>query len=154
MQREGVFPSIGGSGAQTGDWLLLTSDPGLGQMSRSLYRMDEKKGAWAFVADLSTVLDGYPTGMAFRDSLHGWIAATYHGASAVPLFRTEDGGSHWALQEISIPEGFKYGNAFPPEFDSSDPRNGTLSIQFVSDDQRLTVVYTTSDGGDTWAANQ
>lgn len=131
-------------------WVLLASDPALGQMGKTLYKTEDNGKSWVFVNDVSQAVDGYVTGVSFRDDKNGWIAATQHGTAMLPLYRTEDGGKSWSVQKIDIPEGYKYGNVYPPVFDEKDPAQGTLKIDFMSDSNKKTVEFKTTNGGETW----
>ncbi|REE70514.1 hypothetical protein A8990_13069 [Paenibacillus taihuensis] len=131
-------------------WLLLTSEPALGQMGKTLYKSEDYGKSWVFVNDVSQTVEGYVTGLTFRDDKNGWISATQHGTELLPLYRTINGGESWKTQKIDIPEGYKYGNAFPPIFDEKDPMQGTLKIEFVGDLNTKTMKFITTDGGETW----
>ncbi|MFK7695152.1 WD40/YVTN/BNR-like repeat-containing protein [Paenibacillus sp. HJGM_3] len=146
VKEENVFSST----ASNSRWLLLTSEPALGQMGKTLYKSENNGKSWLFVNDVSQIVDGYVTGVAFRDDRNGWISATYHGVTPVPLIRTKDGGKSWSKQEIAIPSGYHYGNVYPPVFKETDVKLGTLKIEFVSDTDKKTVEFQTTDGGETW----
>ncbi|WP_442602913.1 hypothetical protein [Paenibacillus sp. KN14-4R] len=140
-------------------WILLHSDPGAGMMSKSLYTTENNGTNWIKVTELDQTIDGYVTGVSFRDENVGWITATQHGAELLPLYRTKDGGKSWTPQKIEIPQGYKYGNCYPPVFDATDLNTGQLVIEYVSDlettrPSKRRVKYTTNDGGDTWLTNE
>lgn len=148
VKKETIFSSV--SSDSNVYWLLLTSDPAAGQMGKTLYKSDDNGKSWALVNDVSQVIDGYVTGVTFQDDKIGWIGSTQHGAALVPLYRTKDGGKSWSLQEIAIPAGYKYGNAYPPVFNEKDTKQGALKIEFVSDRDTKTIEFKTTDGGETW----
>ncbi|MDU0204871.1 WD40/YVTN/BNR-like repeat-containing protein [Paenibacillus sp. MAH-36] len=148
VKKENIFASINSN--SNVKWLLLSSEPAAGQMMKTLYKSGNNGKSWVWVNDVSQVIDGYVTGVTFRDDKNGWISATQHGAAMVPLYRTKDGGESWSNQAINIPKGFKYGNVYPPIFDENDTKQGTLNIEFVSDTDKKTMEFKTTDGGETW----
>jgi len=151
MTDSNIFVAMAETGRKNQIWLLLTSDPGAGLMTKKLYLSDNELHSFSLVSDVSDKVDGYVSGVTFADAQHGWIAASYHGSVTVPLYRTTDGGKSWVLQHIDIPEGFKYGNVSPPQFDASNSKTGSLTIEFVSDTENRTFTYTTKDAGEHWA---
>jgi photosystem II stability/assembly factor-like uncharacterized protein len=152
IRKENVFASFHARQEGISNSILLTSEPALGLMSKTLYQSTGNENNWTFVGDLSSVIDGYVTGITFRDNLTGWIGATQHGAAMLPLYRTMDGGKTWKLQEIPIPNDYKYGNAYPPHFEANHPLVGSLDIEFVGDSNRDTIEYQTTDGGENWTS--
>jgi photosystem II stability/assembly factor-like uncharacterized protein len=137
--------------AQEGpSWILLTSDPALGQMLKTLYHTTDSGKTWTMLADVSLTINGYVTGMSFRNKTNGWIAASSHSSILLPLYRTKDGGKTWVIQSIAIPKNYKYGNPQAPVFDSTQPDKGTLQIEFVNDIKSEIFNYITKDGGENW----
>ncbi|UYO06164.1 hypothetical protein [Paenibacillus sp. PSB04] len=151
MTDSNIFVAMAKTGGKNQNWILLTSDPGAGLMTKKLYLSDNELHSLSLVSDVSDKVEGYVSGVTFADAQHGWIAASYHGSVSIPLYRTTNGGKSWALQRIDIPEGFKYGNVSPPQFDAADNKTGSLAIEFVSDTENRTFTYTTKDAGEHWA---
>ena len=149
INKENIFVSVPKE-EQGPVWLLITSDPGAGLMKKLLYRSADEMKSWSLAADVSNKVDGYVTGVSFADHSDGWITASYHGEVSVPLYHTSDGGKNWDLQEIAVPEGFKYGNVYPPVFDSKNVNKGSLKIEFVGDKETKTFEYKTVDLGKHW----
>jgi beta-lactamase regulating signal transducer with metallopeptidase domain len=152
--KENVFVSLHPKQEGKSNWILLTTGPAMGQMGKFLYQSVSNGKSWTMKGDLSTTVDGYVTGINFRNDKEGWITASHHGDALIPLYRTQDGGNTWNLQEISIPQGYRYGNAYPPSFNPSNDLIGSLKIEFVGDTKRDTLEYITKDGGETWTPTQ
>jgi hypothetical protein len=148
IQAKNVYVSLLSSSSPS--WILITSDPALGLMNKSLYSSNDNGKTWTFINDVSQVVDGYVTGISFCSPTDGWITASQHGTAMLPLYRTKDGGKTWSLQNIPITKGYKYGNAFPPKFDVNNLQSGTLKIEFVRDSNKDVFEFTTKDGGETW----
>jgi hypothetical protein len=149
IQANNVYVSL--LSRSSPSWILITSDPAAGLMNKSLYKSSDNGKTWTFINDVSQVVDGYVTGISFCSPTDGWIAASQHGTAMLPLYRTKDGGKTWSLQNIPIPKGFYYGNAYPPVFDVNNPQSGTLKIKFVGEASKdLFELFTTKDGGETW----
>lgn len=149
INKENIFVSIPEKDKGPA-WVLITSDPGVGLMKKQLYRSADELESWSLAADVSNEIDGYVTGVSFINHLDGWITASYHGEVLVPLYRTKDGGKSWDLQTITVPEGFKYGNVYPPVFDRKDINNGSVKIEFAGDKETKTFEYKTADLGEHW----
>jgi len=132
-------------------WILLTSSPALGLMEKTLYNTIDHGGTWSFVGELSN-LEGYVTGITFKNATVGWLTAQYHGGNPFPLYQTTDSGKTWSKQEVKIPPKYKYANVFPPTFDLKNDLLGTIKIEFVNDDTKETVFYKTTDGGKHWSS--
>ncbi|OAB38640.1 hypothetical protein PMSD_06390 [Paenibacillus macquariensis subsp. defensor] len=120
-------------------------------MNKILYTSNDAGTSWSKVNEINQEVDGYVTGVSFRDGKVGWITATQHGESLLPFYRTQDGGKTWEPQKIEIIKGYKYGNTYPPVFDSKNNNNGTIEIEFVSETDTKKISYTTNDGGNTWS---
>lgn len=149
-QRDNIFASFHPSREKLPDAILITSGPGLGLMEKTLYR-STGDGKWEFTGNLTRQVDGYVTGMIFPAQDMGFISATYHGNTPLPFYRTADGGKTWKAVPIPIPEGYKYANVSAPVFATG--QNGSVPIQFVGDSGQTTILYTTTDGGNTWKAS-
>jgi len=148
--EEQLFPVF--RPGESASWLLATSGPAMGLMDKKLYRTQNGGLSWELEADIGSTVDGYVTGMAFRDERNGWVTASYHGDDLIPVYRTRDAGLTWELLELEVPESYRYGNAYPPSFDEGEPDRGEMSIEFHAADRMSTVVYSTRDGGDSWTA--
>lgn len=151
MNKETLFVSLHSKEEAIPSWLLITSDPAMGLMGKMIYQSEDNGTTWAFKGDLTQVISGsYITGISFRDDRVGWITGTYHGGPAIPLYRTDDNGLTWNVQEIDVPSQYDYGNVYPPKFDTANKQIGILPIEFTGGERRDKVEYKTTDGGETW----
>ncbi|NIK78913.1 hypothetical protein FHS15_004059 [Paenibacillus castaneae] len=147
-----LFVSLHSEQEAIPSWVLLTSGPALGLMEKSIYTSSDHGKSWSFKGELGRIIrSSYITGISFRNEQTGWITGTYHGGPIVPLFRTDDGGDTWNLQEITLPQQYNYGDAYPPSFDVNNNLIGILSIECNDGEKRITIDYETIDGGKTWA---
>ncbi|MEF2966361.1 exo-alpha-sialidase [Paenibacillus sp. M1] len=153
INKENLFVSIP-ENEDTMLWVMITSDPAMGLMTKQLYNATTDFQSWSLVADVSSTVDGYVTGVTFLDNLEGWITASYHGEVPVPLYRTKDGGKSWELQKIDVPEEYNYGNVYPPVFENKDSKTGSLEIEFVGDKKTQVLEYRTVDSGQSWEENR
>lgn len=94
---------------------------------------------------------GNKSGMSFRDTLRGWVSGEIPTNGFVYLYKTMDGGTTWAQQNLTLPSG--YSNAFisaglPKFFNAND---GVLPVWMTLDvGKRDLFIYVTRDGGSTW----
>ncbi|HHV57210.1 MAG TPA: hypothetical protein GXX50_05535 [Firmicutes bacterium] len=149
-EGEGIFVSF--VDRQIG-YILLTSSPAAGQMNKALYRTKNGGNSWVRIGDITSMVESYPTGIAFRDQAVGWITSSYHGQEYMLVFKTTDGGKKWDRMSLPYPHEFQeraYANAYPPVFFKGDRNKGLLPIEFVGDRKRAVVFYLTADGGKTW----
>lgn len=134
------------------DYVMLTSSPAAGQMEKSLYRSDDRGKTWTRVGNLTADIGGYPTGVSFRKEKDGWITAMYRDQNYILLYRTQDGGRTWSVQQVDTPADLQkgYANAYPPVFDQENDYHGLFIAEFVQDEEKTYVPYETRDAGDTW----
>jgi len=102
-------------------------------------------------SNVSIPFSGFKSGMTFRDTLRGWISGNSPAVGFVYLYKTTDGGTTWALQNLTLPSG--YSSAFidagaPKFFNAND---GVLPVWMTLDvGKRDLFIYVTRDGGNTW----
>lgn len=141
-------------------FLLALGDPAAGLMAKRVYQTSDGSRTWHLVSsEIASNTAFYPAGMAFRDHLNGWVAATYHGTPDVPLYRSRDGGKTWHLQLLPEPNFLQnggYGNTDPPQFFGPHKRDGSLVVNYNSStiNRFETITYLTRDGGETWQVGQ
>lgn len=94
-------------------YLLVCSDPALGQMAKHLYRTTDGGDSFSFVADLSDVVSGYPTGMAFCSEDVGYIGVS-HRQELSYLYGTTDGGMTWESVDVPVHTDAYYSDSLAP----------------------------------------
>lgn len=87
------------------------------------------------------------SGPEFTDGTGFLTVAAYNGATT--LLVTRDLGQTW--QSVPLPSGYAYGRYPYPRITFFDPEHGVL-VSAGSQGTIGAVFYTTSDGGQTWAA--
>ena len=140
----------------------LNGEPvGMMKMPIYLYQTTDGGATWtlkytddplASNSNTSIPFSGFKSSWVFRDTLRGWIGGNTPMNGFVYLFKTTDGGTTWAQQNLTLPSG--YSNAFidvgtPQFFNANDaimPVWMTLDVG-----KRDLFIYYTRDGGTTWA---
>ncbi len=143
---------------------VLNGEP-VGMMKHPIYVYQTSNGGTTWTlkytddplaanSNASIPFSGFKRFMTFRDTLRGWIGGNTPMDGFVYLYKTTDGGTTWAQQNLTLPSG--YSSAFidigaPQFFNANDaimPVWMTLGI-----DQRDLFLYVSHDGGNTWAAS-
>jgi len=140
---------------------VLSGQPaGMHKHPVSLYQTSDGGATWTlkytndpFVPGAGTSLPfgGNKNGMAFRDTLRGWISGETPATGFVYLYKTTDSGVNWTAQSLPLPSG--YSNApmsasSPTFFNAND---GVLPVWMSLDvGKRDLYIYVTHDGGATW----
>ena len=87
--------------------------------------------------------------VAVDPSVPSWIYAGISGApSAIPLFRSTDGGANWtsfAQFELSYPSGYCWINSLVV-----DPANANVIYAAANGTENYSAVFKTTDGGAKW----
>jgi photosystem II stability/assembly factor-like uncharacterized protein len=96
---------------------------------------------------------GQKSGIHFLNSSTGWITGTAVVNDLVLLYVSQDGGSTWNQQSLSLPPGVPSAqlSLISPTFFS--PTDGILPVIFsdlISGRGIATDIYVTHDGGTTW----
>ncbi len=102
----------------------------------------------------SVPLEGQKTGISFLNSDIGWL-----GLASIPkkaeIYRTQDGGNSWAIQEIPAPQNITSlkVSSLPPIFFVGNQTDGLLPVDYTSIDtgDRNRVFYTSMDSGENWS---
>jgi photosystem II stability/assembly factor-like uncharacterized protein len=144
---------------ETHGWDLFASDCGAGSCGGSLYQSSDGGETWTELLKIdqhsndnpkAIPLAGDKTGITFADQMHGWVSGTEPMDNYAYLFSTQDGGSAWGHQDLSLPQGYTPAQLAvdPPRFFTS--QDGLLPVHIFSGEKSGLLFYLTQDGGKTW----
>ena len=110
------------------------------------YRTVDGGSTWTALTSGASSFDS--GSLFFIDSSHGWFLAYTPGAEET-LFRTQDGGAHWAVAT----RWPNYGGCTRNGMAFSSPAVGWISVQCLNGDLAITseTLLVTRDGGSTWS---
>lgn len=95
---------------------------------------------------------GQKSGISFLDPENGWITGNIPSDNFAYFYRTRDGGATWEVQDIPVVQlpGGAFVETQPPVFFSAT--DGLMLTRYVgaSSFTNYTVIYKTTDGGETW----
>lgn len=97
-------------------------------------------------------LGGHKNGMTFSTATTGWIGGDIPVNGLIYLYKTTDSGITWAKQSVPVPAGYEdaYVNTTAPKFFNA--KDGVLPVWMTTGiGMRDLFLYTTRDGGNTWA---
>ncbi len=134
-------------------WKAVYDPIGMFKEGITLYQTKDGGSSWSKLTstddDGATIPLASKSGLIFTDSQQGWMTVQIPQSGYVGLYKTEDGGSSWKEQEITVSK--EYANAefmtYPPAFFSA--KDGLL-LTYAVDATTEPVVFVTHDGGSTW----
>ncbi|MFL0268076.1 WD40/YVTN/BNR-like repeat-containing protein [Candidatus Clostridium radicumherbarum] len=137
-------------------FILVTSQPALGQMNKSIYKTNNGGKSWLRIGTITNKIPSYPTGLTFKNSREGWITSSNHGENYITTFKTDDGGYSWHKENLQMVPVYKdyYTNSYPPVFLNNEKKFGILPIEYVNEKSRFIIPYITNDGGNSWTATK
>ncbi len=144
-------------------WVAIGNGAAGGTSSVTIYATTDAGAHWAVVAR-SPSLSGKPgtpdnpggchdTGLTWSGSLRApvlWL--TGEGNVAPCVLESTDGGKRWGRAEVLDPSAGWGGTAWPPVFSSQS--DGALAVWYGTPHEVVTAVYSTTNGGRTWAEHQ
>lgn len=94
---------------------------------------------------------GQKSGLAFSDSLHGWVGGNIPMEGNIYLYATQDGGHTWAQQPVPLPAGHTNDmtEVFPPRFFSVT--QAVMPVRLLGNSSAYDF-YVSQDGGANWSA--
>lgn len=122
-------------------YLLVCSDPAAGLMEKHLYETTDGGDSFSFVADVSGVINGYPSGMAFCSRDTGYIGVSPRHETNY-LYGTRDGGRTWESVSVPVHEDAYYADAPVPAvfYENGEPRMAIVLRDVVGQSDRY-VLY-------------
>jgi len=101
-------------------------------------------------AGTSLPFGGNKSSMTFRDTLRGWVGGESPLVGSAYFYRTNDGGTTWSLQTLTLPAGYALAPIIPgaPKFFNAN--DAVLPVWMSLDVGRDLYIYVTHDGGTTW----
>lgn len=140
------------------EMVLVRSDPATGTEYHWFFYTEDGKDYTPINSDLDTQYSRVAECMVFISREVGFVSFRYEGFSDPNLYRTEDGGVTW--QRVDLPMGGvttenSYGGIHVTAIAFEDERNGSVTVSMYYDggqEDTLSCVFVTSDGGRTWAA--
>ena len=148
-------PLFAGSGGNT--LLLAVSPTTPATVYTGDFNSDLPSGHLAKSTDGGVTWNAVDAGLTYVDvravaidpSVPSWIYAGISGApSAIPLFRSTDGGANWtsfAQFELSYPSGYCWINSL-----LLDPANANVIYAAANGTANYSAVFKTTDGGAKW----
>jgi photosystem II stability/assembly factor-like uncharacterized protein len=138
-------------------FVLVNLDAAAGSSSIAIYQTSDSGTSWQPVYQINPnnpaqggiPFSGMKNGIAFKDAQRGWVTGSIPMEGYPYLFKTDNGGLAWNLQDIPLPTGHEkdFIEPSPPAFFSVT--EGVLPARLYGE-QLQTVFYHTDDGGDTW----
>ena len=129
-------------------YLLYCSTPGMGMMTKLLFRTEDAGESFSFVGDLTDELAGYPQGISFRDGENGYIGVSCHGEDSY-LYRTENAGVEWISEKLPAQDkSISYIDGYAPVFYGKNGE-GMIVLKTVGESASYRL-YLTGDYGETW----
>lgn len=148
-------------------WMLAHVGAGMMHDYVVLFYTDDGGQTWSRLADPYTP-QTFPmvcckTGMAFTDATHGWLTGDTHAVEpGIFFYNTDDGGVTWTAVNLNGPaenpgifsdQSFGCGT-YSPNF--IDAQHGSFLVNctnYNNLNNKPTWLYTTGDGGTTWASH-
>jgi photosystem II stability/assembly factor-like uncharacterized protein len=133
---------------------------GMSHESVAIFRSDDGGATWTRVfinepaapgSSDSLPLVGDKNGITALDAKRGWVTGSQPSDDFIYVYMTQDGGSTWAHQTLSIPPGFSPAQTstnLPVFFGNNE---GVLPLLLFSNSNGADF-YVSQDGGQTWKA--
>ena len=99
----------------------------------------------------SIPFSGFKSSMTFRDTLRGWVAGNSPLSGSVYLYKTTDGGTTWAQQNLTLPSGYSSAFIDAGTLHFFNTNDAIIPVWMTLDvGKRDLFIYYTHDGGTTW----
>jgi photosystem II stability/assembly factor-like uncharacterized protein len=141
-------------------WELIGLGAGMSHEAVAVYRTSDGGMTWSKVftddpnaPDSSDSLPfvGDKNGITATDSDHAWVTGAQPSENFIYIYTTLDGGTTWAHQDVSLPDGYTDAMTNPalPVFLTAN--EAVLPVLLYAKDIS-TVFYVSHDGGQSWSA--
>lgn len=140
-------------------WMMADLGVGAGSMAVSVFQTSDGGKTWQRVytndPNLAGSGDTLPLGgiknliLPLNDDT-AWVGGVVYAPGETYLFRTDDAGKTWFNIKLALPEDIAQSELSIQELIFLSPTEGLLALR-VSSETSQVVVYSTSDGGNTWA---
>lgn len=142
----------------TNGWMMADLGVGAGSMAVSVFQTSDGGKTWQRVytndPNLAGAGDTLPLGgiknliLPLNDDT-AWVGGVVYAPGETYLFRTDDAGKTWFNIKLVLPEDIAQSELSIQELIFLSPTEGLLALR-VSSETSQVVVYSTSDGGNTW----
>lgn len=143
---------------ESGEIAMVCSDPAMGMERHYFFSTDNGRDYTPIYSDLDEQYARVAENMLFISRDVGFVTFRFEEINdlrAPNLYRTTDGGKTW--QRVELPMGdidaeSGYSGIHVTEIAFEDEKSGTLTVgmKHVGTTSDLAVVFTTTDGGETW----
>ncbi|MGB8213627.1 MAG: hypothetical protein WCE68_08720 [Anaerolineales bacterium] len=139
-------------------WELIGLNAGMSHESVAIFRSGDGGATWSRVfindpgapgASDSLPLAGDKNGITALNANRGWVTGSQPSSDFIYVYITQDGGTTWAHQNLTIPSGYSgamTGASLPVFFGTND---GVLPVLLFANNNG-TDFYVSQDGGQTW----
>ncbi len=139
-------------------WMMADLGVGAGSMAVSVFQTSDGGKTWQRVytndPNLAGAGDTLPLGgiknliLPLNDDT-AWVGGVVYAPGETYLFRTDDAGKTWFNIKLALPDNIAQSELSIQELVFLSPTEGLLALR-VSSETSQVVVYSTSDGGNTW----
>jgi photosystem II stability/assembly factor-like uncharacterized protein len=144
---------------------LAALDAGAGSETVALFKTADGGQNWARVftndpndasGNNSLPRGGQKYGFTFLDASRGWVGGATPVDNTIYLYRTLDGGATWSETGLALPAGYESAQTgnYGPQFFSASEGILVVNLAMPADPGLVTLVYRTTDGGETWTPGQ
>ena len=139
-------------------WIMLDLGAGAGSMGVSIYRTTDGGISWTQVytndpnfpaASDSLPLGGIKTNLVASDGQTAWVAGVVYAPGVIYLYKSQDGGETWALQELPIVPEIQNAEASTQGPILLSDSVLILPVQFFGETMQ-TGIYISQDSGESW----
>ncbi len=139
-------------------WMMADLGVGAGSMAIAIFQTTDGGATWTRTYTNDPSLEGagdtLPLGgikvmMVPLDMNTAWVGGVVYSSGSTYLFRTDDGGKTWSQVTMMLPANAQSSELTIEQVKFFSPTQGFLVIRLTSTTQE-TIVFTTSDGGETW----